>query len=166
GELVRRMDRHGGHRPVRSARRRGAVVECCAGGRCGAGDTAGAALPRSACGGEAVSRGSYGNVGTPWQAIGVPATRRRSTGPTWRDVPLAPVTLVRGAEPLLADRTLQRIADLAREHAGGSEAIEQTVLEAATYEKGTLEVLASPSLFGEHRHVVVQGAEAASDALI
>ncbi|HLR28123.1 MAG TPA: DNA polymerase III subunit delta [Ruania sp.] len=92
--------------------------------------------------------------------------RRRSAGPTWRDVPLAPVVLVRGAEPLLADRTLQRIADLAREHAGGSEAIEQTVLEAATYEKGTLEVLASPSLFGEHRHVVVQGAEGASDAFI
>lgn len=40
------------------------------------------------------------------------------------------------------------------------------MLEAATYDKGTLEVLASPSLFGEHRHVVVQGAEGASDAFI
>src|SRR5699024_2445169 len=110
--------------------------------------------------------GAYGNVGGPWQGIGVASPRRRSAGPTWRDVPLAPVVLVRGAEPLLADRTLQRIADLAREHAGGSEAIAQTVLEAATYEKGTLEVLASRSLFGEHRHVVVQGAEGASDTFI
>lgn len=81
-------------------------------------------------------------------------------------MPLAPVILVRGAEPLLADRTLSRAAGLAREHAGGSEAIEQTVLEAATYTQGTLEVLASPSLFGEHRHVVVEGTEAASDAFI
>lgn len=118
----------------------------------------------------------------------MPPPRRQtaSSGFTWRDVPLAPIVLVRGGEPLLADRTLARLAALARWHAASAQgllvdpekapalakeaadavAFQVTELEAASYTRGTLDVIASPSLFEEHRHVVVIGAESASDALV
>ncbi|QOR69255.1 DNA polymerase III subunit delta [Ruania alkalisoli] len=93
-----------------------------------------------------------------------PARRSRpAAGPSWRDVPLAPVVLVRGGEGLLVDRTVARLTALVREHDPEAEV---TVLEAGAYERGQLEVLTSPSLFGEHRHLIVQGAESASDAFI
>src|SRR5699024_12789624 len=107
GGLVRRVGRHYGHH-VGGAARCGRGV---AGGRPGGRGVAGR---RAATGPTAPDRpgarrgragGAYGNVGGPWQGIGVASPRRRSAGPTWRDVPLAPVVLVRGAEPLLADRT-------------------------------------------------------------
>ncbi|MBZ2195198.1 DNA polymerase III subunit delta [Ruania sp. N2-46] len=101
-----------------------------------------------------------------WQAGPVPPARRRPSapaGPTWQDVPLAPVVLVRGQETVLADRAVARVASLVREYGGD---YEQTVLEAATYERGQLETIASPSLFGEHRHIVVNGLEAMSDAFL
>ncbi|HIZ37847.1 MAG TPA: DNA polymerase III subunit delta [Candidatus Ruania gallistercoris] len=108
----------------------------------------------------------------------VPPSRRRpaASGPSWRDVPLAPVVLLRGGEGLLVDRASERLAALAREHAAaaqglpaeaaGQVAIEATEIEAATYTRGMLDVIASPSLFGEHRHAVIAGAEAASDAFV
>ncbi|UFU01759.1 DNA polymerase III subunit delta [Ruania suaedae] len=93
-----------------------------------------------------------------------PARRSRpTTGPSWRDVPLAPVVLVRGGEGLLVDRAVARLGALVRERDPEAEV---TVLEAGAYERGHLEVLTSPSLFGEHRHLVVEGAESASDAFI
>lgn len=98
-----------------------------------------------------------------------PATKGSSTkGLSWKDVTLAPVVLIRGAEDVLVDRALQRLGDLAAEHAGGgaSGAVEYTAIEGAAYEAGQLEMVASPSLFGEHRHIVITGVEAASDALI
>jgi len=66
------------------------------------------------------------------------------------------------------DRALHRLADLAAEHAGGgdSAAVERTLIDGAAYQAGQLEMVASPSLFGEHRHIVITGVEAASDALI
>lgn len=105
----------------------------------------------------------------------MPPPRRRpaTSGPTWRDVPLAPVVLVRGGEPLLVDRAVDRLAALAKEHAAAVQGlpvdqveVETSQLEAAGYTRGTLDVIASPSLFGEHRHAVINAAEAASDAFI
>ncbi|MGC0142305.1 MULTISPECIES: DNA polymerase III subunit delta [unclassified Pseudactinotalea] len=97
-----------------------------------------------------------------------PRRRSASEALTWKQAPLAPVVLVRGAESVLADRALERIAGLVREHAaaGGSPQVEQTVLEADTYESGQLDMVASPSLFAEPRHIVVTAVESASDAFI
>ena len=78
------------------------------------------------------------------------------------------MVLIRGAETVLAERALERLASQVAEHAaaGGSTDVEHTVIEAAAYEPGQLEMVASPSLFGEHRHIVITGVESASDALI
>ncbi len=98
----------------------------------------------------------------------MPAAKSARNTYTHKDVPLAPVVLVRGAEDVQAERALERLVGLAREHAAaaGDDAIERTTLEGGTYEAGQLEVVASPSLFGEHRHIVITGVESASDALI
>ncbi|MEE6272525.1 DNA polymerase III subunit delta [Georgenia wangjunii] len=82
---------------------------------------------------------------------------------SWDAVTLAPVVLVRGPEGLLADRAVARLLDQAR---ADDEHVEVTHLEAAGYESGQLEMIASPSLFGEKRCVVVAGVEACTDALI
>ncbi len=108
------------------------------------------------------------SVGGPWQAGPVPPskTRRPSPAPAgiaWDAAALAPVVLVRGAEGLLADRAVARLLDLAREV---DEHVEVTRLEAAAYETGQLEMIASPSLFGEKRCIVIGGVEACTDALI
>ncbi|SED97773.1 DNA polymerase III subunit delta [Ruania alba] len=93
-----------------------------------------------------------------------PARRSRpAAGPSWRDVPLAPIVLVRGGEGLLVDRAVARVAALVREHDPEAEV---TQIEAGVYDRGQLDMLTSPSLFGEHRHLVVSGAEAASDAFV
>lgn len=95
----------------------------------------------------------------------MPPSRRRTaaTGPTWDSVELAPVVLVRGTEGLLADRAVTRLLEQAR---AADPEVEVTRIEAAAYEPGQLEMVASPSLFGERRCVVVEGAESMTDALL
>ncbi|WP_127127162.1 DNA polymerase III subunit delta [Georgenia sp. SYP-B2076] len=95
----------------------------------------------------------------------MPPTRRKtvSAGLTWDQVPLAPVVLVKGTEGLLADRAVDRVLELARQE---DPAVEVTHLEAAAYEHGQLELVASPSLFGEQRCVVIDSAEAMTDAFL
>ncbi|UFU04950.1 DNA polymerase III subunit delta [Ruania halotolerans] len=97
----------------------------------------------------------------------MPPARRSSptgpAGPTWRDVPLAPIVLVRGTEGVLVDRAVARLAGLVRQHDPEAEV---TQIEAAAYDRGQLDTLTSPSLFGEHRHLVISGAETASEAFI
>lgn len=97
-----------------------------------------------------------------------PPRRRSEPEQSYKTVALAPVVLVRGAEPVLADRAVSRLTELAREHARaqGDDDVEHTVVDAVGYEPGQLEMLASPSLFGEHRHIVITGVESAPDALI
>ncbi|MPV39050.1 DNA polymerase III subunit delta [Georgenia subflava] len=92
-----------------------------------------------------------------------PARRRPAATLTWDTVDLAPVVLVRGTEGLLADRAVDRLVEQAR---AADPQVEITYLEAAAYENGVLEMVASPSLFGERRCVVVQGAEAMTDAFL
>jgi len=82
---------------------------------------------------------------------------------SWDAVRLAPVVLVRGAEGLLADRAVASLVAQAREREEGTEI---TRLDAAGYDSGQLEILASPSLFAEPRCIVITGVEACTDALI
>lgn len=95
----------------------------------------------------------------------MPPSRRRpaASGPTWDTVAIAPVVLVRGSEGLLADRAVARLLDQARE---ADAAVEITRIEAAAYENGQLEMVASPSLFGERRCVLIEGAESMTDEFL
>lgn len=78
--------------------------------------------------------------------------------------------LVRGPETVLADRAAARfgelLADHLRESGADPDEIEHTTVDASTYEAGQLEMIASPSLFGEHRHIVVTEVHSATEAFI
>lgn len=87
----------------------------------------------------------------------------RPAGLAWHAAPLAPVVLVSGPEDLLAERAVDLVLAQARERHGE---VEVTELDAAGYEAGSLEVITSPSLFGEPRVVVVRRVEACNDAFL
>ena len=91
------------------------------------------------------------------------AKRTATPGLSWEEAPLAPVVLVQGAEGLLVDRAIDRLTQLARAE---DPAVEKTEVQAAGYQSGMLSVLTSPSLFAEPRIVVIDGAEATTEALI
>ncbi len=75
----------------------------------------------------------------------------------------APVVLVVGGEPLLAERAVDAVLAAAR---AADPDLQVERLEAAGYEPGRLSLLASPSLFGGGMVVVVNGVEAANDAFV
>lgn len=79
------------------------------------------------------------------------------------DLTPAPVVLVTGGEDLLAERAVAAVTAAAR--AADPEVVVER-LDAAGYETGRLELLASPSLFGGGTVVVVSGVEAANDAFV
>lgn len=80
------------------------------------------------------------------------ATRATKSGAAAR-IELAPLVLIRGKEGLLVDRALDRLRALAHD---ADPALERSDLVAASYRAGELEVLTSPSLFGESRFVLVR----------
>ncbi len=75
----------------------------------------------------------------------------------------APVVLVVGSEDVLAERAVATVVGAARA-ADPEVSVER--IDAAGYESGRLELLASPSLFGGGSLVVVENAEASNDALV
>lgn len=78
------------------------------------------------------------------------------------EIALAPIVLIKGKEGLLIDRALDRLRALAHE---ADPQLERTDLAAASYQAGQLDVLTSPSLFGESRMVIISDLETMSDAL-
>ncbi len=94
------------------------------------------------------------------------ATARRAgagAGQSWRQAAAAPVVVVTGPEGLLADRAVERVLASARQqHAE----LEVSRLDCSVYEAGALAVLASPSLFEEHRVVVLSCLAEAQDAAV
>lgn len=87
--------------------------------------------------------------------------QRRSAAPT--PIELAPVVLIKSGEPLLADRIMRKLRALAYE---ADPQTERTDISAATYEAGQLDILTSPSLFGEARLLIIPDLELMSDALL
>ena len=81
----------------------------------------------------------------------------------WHSVALAPIVLIHGTETLIADRAVQRLRALARE-ADPSVAIHD--LSGDALGPGALAHVASPSLFGEPRFVVVPELQSAPDVLV
>jgi len=103
------------------------------------------------------SAGRAGSAGTAKRA----AAPVRAVAP--EDLEPAPVVLVVGGEDVLAERAVAAVVRRARD-ADPEVTVEN--LEAAGYEAGRLELLASPSLFGGGTVVIVNGVEAATDALV
>lgn len=75
----------------------------------------------------------------------------------------AAVVLISGPEQFLADRAGRMIRDALRQR---DAALEIHDIDAASYGKGELFTVASPSLFGEPRLIRVEGVEHSSDAFI
>ncbi|GAA2528730.1 DNA polymerase III subunit delta [Rarobacter incanus] len=82
---------------------------------------------------------------------------------SWDKAVLAPVVLVSGAEGLLVDRA---VAQLREQAVFANPELERTTVDAAAYQGGNLEVLTSPSLFGEPRFIVIDNVQACTDPLI
>jgi DNA polymerase-3 subunit delta len=100
--------------------------------------------------------------------VTVPPSRRKPTGsglsPLDLDaIPLAPIVLVKGSEGYFVDAVTDHLLALARAR---DPEVEVTRFEAAGYQPHQLDVITSPSLFEERRHVVVDGVDAASDAFV
>ena len=83
--------------------------------------------------------------------------RARTAAVPWDRAEPAPLVLVTGPEELLAERAVDRVAQLAREQAPDLDVVR---LDGATYQAGRLRVAASPSLFDEPRLVVQVKSEA------
>lgn len=81
----------------------------------------------------------------------------------WHSVDLAPIVLLHGTEPLLAQRALERLREQARSR--DPETAMHDLGAEGTGESSLAQV-ASPSLFGEPRFVVVPDLQSASESLI
>ena len=81
----------------------------------------------------------------------------------WRATELAPIVLVFGPESYLALRAIRQLRERMRV---ADPALEVHEVSAADYVTNQLSSLASPSLFGEPRLIVVDAVERCSDALI
>ncbi|MGJ9461718.1 DNA polymerase III subunit delta [Actinotignum sp. GS-2025g] len=89
------------------------------------------------------------------------AAKERTVG--YDALRLEPVILIIGAEPVLAERAWARLVSLARQ---AHPEVQVVRLDAASYERGSLALHTSPSLFGDHRIVIVTGAEHMNDAFL
>ena len=87
---------------------------------------------------------------------------RGGRGATPTQVALAPIVLIKGSEGLLVDRALDQLRFLAHQ---ADPNLERTDIVAATYQAGQIDVIASPSLFGESRMIIIRDLETMSDAL-
>lgn len=87
----------------------------------------------------------------------------RAAAVPWHEARPAPFVLVTGPEELLAERAIEQVVRLAREHDPG---LEVTSLEGVAYQAGRLRVVAGPSLFAESRLVLAGALEAAADELL
>lgn len=83
--------------------------------------------------------------------------------PSWKDVDLAPVVLLKGKEELLIDRAVSRLRKIALKN---DPQVEINTLEASNYQLGQLSVYTSPSLFQEKRLVIVNDLENLSPDLL
>lgn len=80
-----------------------------------------------------------------------------------REVRLAPVIVIHGAESSVGDRVAAKVRQLARTDSPG---VELTQLTPAEYRPGLLNMLTAPSLFEEPRLVVVDGVDQANESLV
>lgn len=89
--------------------------------------------------------------------------RAAPAGPSWQEVGLAPLVLIRSGEEVLGDRAVARLVAMAREQDPRTEVVR---VEAAAYQAHQLDTLVSPSLFAEPKLLLVPNLEQMTDALL
>ncbi|GAC1385254.1 MAG: hypothetical protein NVSMB43_25530 [Pseudarthrobacter sp.] len=82
---------------------------------------------------------------------------------SWRDVSPAGIVLVGGPEEYLGIRAMDHIRAQVR---AAFPDVEVSRLAAGSYEAGTLAMNVSPSFFGEHKLIEVEGVESMNDAFL
>lgn len=75
---------------------------------------------------------------------------------TWDTIQLAPIVLIQSGEPVYAERAITLLKRQARSIDPNTEV---TDIDAQTYGPGYLSAIASPSLFGERRLLIVPNLE-------
>lgn len=85
-----------------------------------------------------------------------PPRARTISGIAWHAAELQPITVVAGPEELFADRAVARIVALAK---ACDPEVEVSRLDAADYQAGDLNMLATPSLFAEPRAIIIENGE-------
>ena len=91
------------------------------------------------------------------------ARGRKPAGIRWDALELAPIVLISAGEDVLGEQAADRLVSMAFERDPGTEI---TKLDAAIYSPGHLPMLASPSLFGEARLILVPNGESMNDAFL
>ncbi len=91
------------------------------------------------------------------------ARGRKPAGIRWDALELAPIILISAGEEVIGEQACDRLIAMALERDPGTE---MTKLDAATYTSGRLPMLASPSLFGEARLILVPNGESMNDAFL
>lgn len=117
------------------------------------------------------SSGHNTSIGKEGRAVTVAATRMRTTNPRTaqastidlRQVHLAPVIVIHGGETAVGDRIVTKVRELARQENPGTELTEITP---STFRPGLINMLTAPSLFEEHRMLIIDGAEQADQTLL
>lgn len=83
-------------------------------------------------------------------------------GMNWDQIEPAPLLLIKSGEPVFADRAIDRLKSML---IASDPQTEITLLDAAQYQPHQLEVLTTPSLFGEARAIIVPNLEALNPSL-
>ena len=92
------------------------------------------------------------------------STRRQTTtGTTWRDVSISPLILVQGSEDYIHTRVTDSVIRQLKTQEPDTEVHH---LSAAEYQPGELQILASPSLFGEKKLLVFDDMHKMTDAFV
>ncbi|MFV0427191.1 MAG: DNA polymerase III subunit delta [Beutenbergiaceae bacterium] len=96
----------------------------------------------------------------------MPPSRRKPAGLSPLDlelIGLAPLVLVKGSEGYFVDSVTDHLTNLAKARDAD---VEITRIDAGAYQAHELDMLTSPSLFEERRHLIVDAVDSASDAFI
>lgn len=90
-------------------------------------------------------------------------SRSKTTGPSWRDVTVSPLILVQGSEEYIHTRVTESVKSQLKQDEPDTEVHH---LSAAEYQPGELQVLASPSLFGEKKLLIFDDMHKMTDAFV
>lgn len=90
-------------------------------------------------------------------------SRIKSSGASWRDVTVSPLILVQGSEEYIHTRVTDAVKHQLKQAEPETEIHH---LSAAEYQSGELQVLASPSLFGEKKLLVFDDMHKMTDAFV
>ncbi|MFC5370265.1 DNA polymerase III subunit delta [Arcanobacterium bovis] len=81
----------------------------------------------------------------------------------WESLELRPLILIKSGEPVYGDRATDHVKQQLRARDPNTDV---TTIDAADYQNGQLQMLTTPTLFGEPRAVIIPNVEQATDAFL